>query len=107
MADLEKMMDSCKEVFLREVQGLNVNSNMKAAFEEKYLRELEDAKNLVDIDFHVRYIIISVDPNGGGRNSDYAVVSACYDGSGTMIVSACWINSFRSISLFMNALQRS
>ena len=103
IADLDRMMQGmnksfvpenqicsdCRDVFMREIQGMQVNSNVKAAFEEKYLRELEDTNNMVDIDNHVRYIVVSVDPNGGGRNSDYAVVSACYTESGTMIVSAC------------------
>ncbi len=89
IADLESMMSECRDIFLREIQGMQVNSNVKPAFEEKYLRELEDDKNLVDIDFHVRHIFMTVDPNGGGRNSDTAAISCCYDpGSGTMIVSA-------------------
>jgi hypothetical protein len=92
-------------VYLREIQGLQVNSDVKAAFDEKYIKELEDEKNVVTIDHHVKHIFVTVDPNAGGKNSNCAVISSVYQ-SGTMIVSASVRNSFTFFALFMYSLHR-
>lgn len=92
---LEQIMNDQYESFLRETKGFQCDPNVRPAFDQMGVRALQDLDRIVSPKQHVSHVFFAVDPAAGGRNSDYAIISAIFSG-GNMTV--------RSLSLSLSLL---
>jgi hypothetical protein len=78
-------MQGREEDYMRETKGININGNVRPAFEVGILQDLFKAPT-VDIPFS-KLVFTTADPNAGGARSKFAISSAVYLEDGTMVVS--------------------
>lgn len=103
MDDLEMMMQDRKEDFLREMKGIQSNSNETPAFNTQKLQLLLDPKRLYkdNNDKTFKHLFVSVDPSAGGKRSDFAIVSCIYDNREVVVRIWCCQNKFECQLIFV------
>jgi hypothetical protein len=75
---LELMMQDSHDDYMREIRGVEVDSNVTPAFDHNYVTKLRDADRLIDLPITIRHVFVTVDPAAGGDRSKFAVVSCVY-----------------------------
>lgn len=97
--DVLKLMVPDPDAFVREILGLDVDSSVKLVFKPDRVDELcLTERGRYDIQSpevaRVRDIYLSIDPSGGGKKSNYTIVSCIYPpDTGLQVV--CFIELFQ------------
>jgi hypothetical protein len=84
--DLAILMESRKDDFLTEIQGLATDMFNVPAFENKLMDALEKTEFVIPHGRRVNHIFFGIDPAAGGDRSKYACV-ACIQMMGKMLVT--------------------
>jgi hypothetical protein len=75
-----------RDVFLREVQGFQTDSDKKPVFRDYKIDLLRTNTSIYSTYHEPKYIFITVDPSAGGNRSKTALFSCFFEG-GCMVVS--------------------
>ncbi len=84
-ARVRALMSSSREAMLAETAGVVLNSNTPL-FNTLHIQRLQEARTFRSDQAQHDVVFISIDPSGGGRQSDYALMSFFFDGGHLSIV---------------------
>lgn len=77
---MKKVMEDFYQDFMREFKGVEGNPLQKKVFDAELIDPLRGRQG--EIDTHGEafpYVFVSIDPHGGGTQSNYAIVSMVFD----------------------------